>query len=287
MSERASHDKTATCGVCPHGCPMQEGDTGLCGARGVRDGRVVSLNYGEATALALDPIEKKPLARFMPGSRILSYGSFGCNMACPFCQNADIAQVRACEHPPTRFISPAELVGQAEELLFSGNAGVALTYNEPLIAPEYLIDVGGLTKSVGLVLAVVTNGYATPETFDAACSVANVMNIDLKCFTEEGYAKLGAPGGLACVTRNIQTAHEAGVHVEVTTLVVPGISDSEEAFREEVAWLASVSPDIPLHITRFFPTHKMTDDSPTDIALMHRFCDIAQESLRHVFLGNV
>lgn len=285
--DAASSAQALTCGVCPHACAIREGATGLCGSRGIQDGRVVSLNYGEATALALDPIEKKPFARFMPGSRILSYGSFGCNMACAFCQNADISQVRLCGQPATRFIAPADLVDQAKQLVSAGNVGVALTYNEPLIAPEYLMDVGRLVKEEQLVLALVTNGYATPDVFDGACTVTDAMNIDLKCFTEESYAKLGAPGGLGCVKRNIEAAHDAGIHVEVTTLIVPGVSDSEEDFREEVAWLANLSPDIPLHLSRFFPTFKMSDASPTSIDLMHRFRTIAQEHLHHVYLGNV
>lgn len=276
-----------TCNVCPHACSIREGGTGLCGARGVQDGRVVSLNYGEATALELDPIEKKPFARFMPGARILSYGSFGCNMACAFCQNADISQVRVCGQPATRFIAPGDLVAKARELQPAGNAGIALTYNEPLIAPEFVRDVGALLQGTGMVLALVTNGYANAQVFDEACRVTDAMNVDLKCFTEEGYARMGAPGGKARVTRNIRAAHEAGVYVEVTTLIVPSISDDETAFREEVAWLASISPDIPLHLSRFFPTYRMTDEAPTDISLMHRFQDIARASLKYVTLGNV
>lgn len=281
MSQRVS------CAVCPHQCTMGEGGTGLCGARGVREGRVVSLSFGRATALALDSIEKKPFARFLPGSRILSYGSFGCNMACAFCQNADISQVRASGRPQTRFITPEELVAQAQQLVPRGNVGIALTYNEPLIAPEYLMEVGQLARDAELVLALVSNGYAEPSVFDRACTVTDAVNLDLKCFTEEGYAAMGSPGGLACVTRNIRAAHEAGVHVEVTTLIVPGLSDDEDAFLEEVAWLASVSPDIPLHLSRFFPTYQMASAAPTDVNLMRRFQKIAAASLNHVSLGNV
>ncbi len=278
---------TLQCTVCPHQCVLREGAVGLCGARGNEVGRAVSVNYGEASSLALDPIEKKPLARFHPGAKILSYGSFGCNMSCAFCQNASISQVRVCGHPQTVFVSPEELAVKAQELLDMGNIGVALTYNEPLIAPEFLMDTGRLLKEAGLVLCVVTNGYANAPVFDEACRVTSAMNIDLKCFTEEGYRKMGAPDGLAVVKRNIQAAHETGVHVELTTLVAPGISDDEEAFREEVAWIATISPDIPLHLSRFFPTYRMTDAAPTSLSLLQRFQAIANEHLTYVYLGNV
>lgn len=282
-----SPESAATCAVCPHACTIEPASTGLCGARGAQDGRVVSLNHGHATALSLDPVEKKPLTRFHPGARILSYGSFGCNMACAFCQNASISQVRICGHPETALITPEELVEKAAALRDAGNVGVALTYNEPLIAPEFLLDVGRLTQAAGLAMAVVTNGYATPEAFDAACTVTDAMNVDVKCFTEEGYAQLGAPGGLGVVRRNVQAALEAGVHVELTTLIVPGLSDAEEAFREEIAWIASLSPEIPLHLSRFFPQHQMANAAPTSIAVMERFQDIARGQLSHVFLGNL
>lgn len=282
-----TREEAPICQVCPHECIIGEGGMGFCGARGEREGHIVSLNYGQASALALDPIEKKPFACFMPGARILSYGSYGCNMTCGFCQNADISQVRTCGRPPTTYLSPEALVAKAKDLADVDNVGVALTYNEPLIVPEYLMDVGRQVQAQGLILAVVTNGYASAHVFDEACSVSAAMNIDLKCFTEEGYAKMGAPGGLACVTRNIRAAFDAGVHVEVTTLIVPGISDDEAAFCEEVAWLAGISPDIPLHLSRFFPQHRMVDAEPTDLSLMRRFQRIAEGSLTHVLLGNV
>lgn len=286
MSDRA------TCDVCPHSCTLAAGNLGICGARINEAGKVVSANYGLATALALDPIEKKPLNRFHSGSRILSYGSFGCNLKCPFCQNSDIATMTADEAAgstsrSTVFISPEELVEKALELRPNGNIGVAFTYNEPLISPEYIIDVGGLLHDEGLVSVAVTNGYCEPEMFDELLPFIDAFNIDLKCFSENGYKKLGAPDGLHVVKRNIKAANDAVKHVEVTTLIVPGISDDEDLFEEECSWLASVNPDMPLHISRFFPNHKMQDVSPTDIDLMRRFYQIAQAHLKYVYLGNV
>lgn len=276
-----------TCSVCPHACSIREGGVGLCGARSIQEGRVVSVNFGEAAALSLDPIEKKPLARFRAGTQILSFGSFGCNMSCAFCQNADISQVRACGRPQTVFVAPDELVVKAQELVHAGNIGVALTYNEPLIAPEYLLDVGRLLHEVRMALVVVSNGYANADVFDECASVIDAMNIDLKCFTEKGYESLGAPGGLACVKRNIEAAHAAGVHVEVTTLVVPGLSDSEEDLISECEWLASVSSQIPLHLTRFFPRYQVQDEHPTNPGLLYRFKGIAERYLKYVYVGNV
>ncbi len=275
------------CTLCPHRCALREGKTGICSVRSVREGRIVSLNYGKATSLALDPIEKKPLAMFHPGSNILSYGSYGCNLRCPFCQNSDIAMAKNDCEVPTRYIPPETLVAEALALRKQGNIGIAFTYNEPFIAREYLVDVARLAHKEGLLVVAVTNGYVTSEAWIDTLPFIDALNIDLKCFSDEGYRSLNAPHGLATVQKSIASAFEAGRHVEVTTLIVPGLSDNQEEFEEEVVWLASMSPDIPLHLSRFFPNYKRRDADPTDIALMRRFRMIAQESLNHVFLGNV
>lgn len=290
MSEGApSGGSRAVCRVCPHACSVGEGRLGLCGARGNVGGLVASLNYGACTALALDPIEKKPLARFHPGSLVLSYGSYGCNLRCDFCQNSDIsmADARGDVAEGSTHISPEQLVAQARELVPLGNIGVALTYNEPLVAPEYLRDVGALLHRCGLLCIVVTNGYAEPDTFEGLIPYIDAVNIDLKCFTEEGYRRVGAPGGLLVVKDNIERAVRGGVHVEVTTLVVPGLSDDEDAFEAECDWLASLNSEMPLHLSRFFPRYKMADALPTDMRLLRAFEKIAQKRLAHVYLGNV
>jgi len=283
----ASSGKLLACPVCPHACRRSERQNGICGARGVRGGRVVSLNYGQATALALDPIEKKPLARFHPGSSILSYGSYGCNLSCNFCQNADISTATAAQPPATQRITPDELVEQAAALTPTGNCGIALTYNEPLIAPEFLIDTAQLAHDRGLVTVAVTNGYVNLDTWQACLACLDAVNIDLKCFSEDGYASLDAPGGLAVVKRSIETAVRAGVHVEVTTLVVPGLSDDAEAFEREVRWLATLDRNIPLHISRFFPRYQAQASSPTNPRVLHAFEAIARKHLTYVYLGNL
>ncbi len=275
------------CDVCPHRCKIKQGNIGICGARGNEDGRIIDLNYGRATALALDPIEKKPLHDFFPGSKILSYGSFGCNLRCKFCQNSDISMVDVCSVINTADILPEALVKKAKELVSFGNIGVAFTYNEPLIAPEFFVDTALLLHEAGLKSVAVANGYITNKTLNLVAPFMDAANVDLKSFTEEGYKKVGAPYGLETVKTTIKGLLEAGVHVEVTTLVVPGISDSENDFEQECKWLSSLDPSITLHISRFFPTYKMTSENPTDLLLMRRFEDIASTFLKNVHLGNI
>lgn len=271
------------CSVCQHRCQLAEGQTGLCGARKNENGKSVSVNYGLLTALALDPVEKKPLYRFHPGGAILSAGSFGCNMACPFCQNNTIAEARLGDID-TKAVSPAELVQTALSLRPRGNIGVAFTYNEPMVGFEYVRDCSRLAKESGLATAVVTNGCVSQATLGEVLPYIDAYNVDLKCFTEAGYRRLG--GDLTMVKAFIQNAVKRA-HVEVTTLVVPGLSDSEAGLRETVQWLSSLSPDIPYHITRFFPHKHMLHEQPTDPSLLRRMREIAKAYLTYVYLGNL
>ena len=242
------------------------------------------VSYGALTAIALDPIEKKPLARFMPGKRILSVGGFGCNMSCSFCQNHDISQVGIDGAFRIEKMSPSDLRDFASELAVSdNNAGIAYTYNEPLITYEYVLDTARLVKQAGLVNVLVTNGNISRDILDEVLPYIDAMNIDLKVFSDKGYRSLG--GDFETVKNFIKTAAAAS-HVEVTTLIVPGLNDIEEEMEEEAAWLAGTNPDITLHITRYFPQYRMTAP-PTDIGLMSRLQDIASSYLKHVFLGNV
>ena len=228
--------------MCHHRCSLKEDQTGLCGARQAQNGQIVSLNYGRLTALALDPIEKKPLYRFHPGSQILSAGSFGCNMACPFCQNHTIAQARQ-DTIDTRDVPPEELVRIALSLKARGNIGAAFTYNEPMIGFAYVRDTASLLKAQGMHAAVVTNGCVAPWVLREVLPFVDAFNVDLKCFTTEGYKRLG--GNLEMVKLFIQTA-AVSAHVEVTTLVVPGMNDTEAEMRQMAQWLASISPISPI-----------------------------------------
>ncbi|MBR5089055.1 MAG: AmmeMemoRadiSam system radical SAM enzyme [Ruminiclostridium sp.] len=276
----------AKCGVCFRHCEIPEGGTGFCGARTCTGGTVTAANYGRVTSAALDPIEKKPLNRFHPGSMILSVGSYGCNLRCPFCQNYDIswskyAFLLANE---AQTIMPEELVRSAVQYTDRGNIGVAFTYNEPLIGYEFVRDTAKLVKEAGLVNVMVTNGTAETEILEELLPYTDAMNIDLKGFTDRYYSQvLGGDRGqvMRFIARAVRDCH-----VELTTLIIPGENDSEEEMRELCTWVAELGTEIPLHISRFFPRFKMTDRKATDVAKIYRLADTAREYLRYVFTGN-
>jgi pyruvate formate lyase activating enzyme len=251
---------------------------------------VVADSYGRLTALALDPIEKKPLARFHPGSMILSVGSYGCNLNCPFCQNSGIARQRGDGHGSEgrdgRFdnYSPEELVATALSLVNRGNIGIAYTYNEPLIGYEFVYDTARLAHKAGLLNVVVTNGYLNEGPFATLLPLLDAVNIDLKSFTQGFYDRLGAPGGLTAAKRSIEMAARL-IHVEVTTLIIPGLNDNDTEVEQLAAWLASIDPHIPLHLTRFHPAYRMLDTPPTPHATIHRLTHKAARHLQTVLSG--
>ena len=276
-----------TCQVCMHHCQLEPGQYGACRARKNENGRVICANYGQAASLALDPIEKKPLHMFYPGNMILSVGSYGCNLRCPFCQNHEISMAGATDIDFV-YLSPEFLVQKAAEYQAEGNIGIAFTYNEPLVGWEYVYDTAKLIKKAGMKTVLVTNGTAAPHILDKLLPFVDAMNIDLKGFTRAYYQKLS--GDLETVKEFIQTA-ASGCHVELTTLIVPGENDSITQMEEEARWIASVktvnsSEQIPLHVTRFFPKYHMTDKEPTDVRQIHRLADAAEKYLKNVFLGN-
>jgi len=271
---------TITCPVCFRHCVLTEGGIGNCLARANQDGRSVTLNYGMLTSLALDPIEKKPLVRFCPGSYILSAGSYGCNLHCTYCQNWEISQERA----KAQYVSPEELTKIAEEQKTRGNIGVAFTYNEPMIGYEYIRDTARLVQAAGMKTVVVTNGSVTAEILREVLPYIDAMNIDLKGFSEEFYRRV--QGNLGTVLDFIRIAAEA-CHVELTCLIIPGENDDPEEMRALSSFVASIRPDIPLHITRFFPRYQMRDRSPTDVGTIYSLAEIAREKLKYVYEGNV
>lgn len=272
-------DGSVRCDLCPHRCAIPAGGTGRCLARKNAGGKLLAASYGRLTGLALDPIEKKPLHRFHPGGRILSVGSYGCNLHCPFCQNHDIAATE----PNTRPLPPKELAAAGLALVDQGNVGLAFTYNEPLIAPEYLLDCAKLARRQGQAVVLVTNGCINEDPLRELLHWVDALNIDLKSFSPEGYRQLG--GQLEAVLRAIRLAAR-DCHVEVTCLIVPSFNDSAAEMEELAAWLAGVDPAIPLHVSRFFPRHRMVSAAPTPVADVYRLADIARKHLRYVYTGN-
>ena len=280
----------AECGVCFRHCQIAEGRLGFCGGRIVRDGRVEAYNYGRITALALDPIEKKPLARFFPGSKILSVGSFGCNLRCPFCQNHDISwSEQARQYAKTaETLSPEELAALALTTRGRGNIGLAFTYNEPLIGWEFVRDAARLAKAQGLKNVLVTNGTAELAVLEELKPYIDAMNVDLKGFTDDYYSRV--LGGdrkqvMAFIEEAVRTCH-----VELTTLIVPGENDTEAEMRALSRWVGGLKnpdgEDVPLHVTRFFPRFHMQDREATEVRVVYRLAEVARESLRYVYTGN-
>ena len=269
------------CQTCMHHCSLEPGQTGICGARKNDNGKILCASYGRITALALDPIEKKPLKRFCPGSLILSAGSYGCNLKCPFCQNHEISM----EYEKSRmqgavYLSPRQLAEKAEEYRSAGNIGLAFTYNEPLVGWEFVRDTARLVKEAGMKTVLVTNGTASIEVLEEILPFIDAMNIDLKGFREDYYRRLG--GDLDTVKQFIKRAAQE-CHVELTTLIVPGENDDAAQMEEEAKW---IGPDIPLHVTRFFPRYHMMEKDATDVQTVYRLANLAGKYVEHVFVGN-
>ena len=274
------------CSVCFRHCEIEEGKTGFCGARECRNGKVVADNYGRITSLALDPIEKKPLARFYPGSLVLSVGSYGCNLRCPFCQNHEISwSEEAFRFSETaEKISPEELLETALYYRDRGNIGVAFTYNEPLIGYEFVRDTARLVHEAGMKNVMVSNGTAELSVLEEIAPWIDAMNIDLKGFTDRYYRDV-LSGSRKMVMGFIAEAVKH-CHVELTTLIVPGENDSEEEIRDMCRWIADLDPEIPLHISRFFPRFHMQDRPATSVKKIYRLADLAREYLSYVYTGN-
>lgn len=274
------------CLLCPHHCVIENGHLGKCRVRKHEDGELFTLNYGELTSLALDPIEKKPLTFFKPRTFILSAGSFGCNFTCSFCQNYSISQYDP-ESPVkarSQFVSKEELVQIA--LTTEDNIGIAFTYNEPTIWYEYVYDCARLLKEKDPKASVVlvTNGYINQEPLKQLLPFTDAMNIDLKSFKNETYRKL-CGGRLKPVLQTIETAVKS-CHVEITTLLITNENDSLEEVEEIAKFLSELDSNIPLHLSRYFPRYQMAHP-PTDIGFMRRAAETAGKYLNRVVLGNV
>ena len=274
----------AVCGTCPRHCRLAGGAIGFCRARREEGGQVVAANYGRISSIALDPIEKKPLAFFHPGSNVLSIGSYGCNLRCPFCQNDGISQ-HGADEVPCQTATPAELADLAARLKQErNNIGIAYTYNEPLVGWEFVRDCAREIRKRNMLNVIVSNGCVSEGVVAELAPLIDAANIDLKGPSQDYYDWVG--GDFKTVCRTIAILRGSGCHVEVTTLVVPERNDGEADMDALAAIVASVSPDIPLHVTRFFPRWKMSEAFPTPISTIHHLADIARHRLRYVLVGN-
>jgi len=283
VTVRENHNEDSVrCSLCPHCCYIRPGERGICGVRENREGELQLVTFGIISGNALDPIEKKPLYHFSPGSSILSVGSYGCNLKCDFCQNYHISQnIQVRE---TRRLAPDELVRQA--LAARGNIGIAFTYNEPVIWFEYVIECARLASEKGLRNVIVTNGYVNTDPLKEMMQVIDAFNIDLKAFSNDFYRQFtGAT--LKPVLDAIKTVASSGRHLEITTLILPGLNDSEDEMRREAEWIAeNAGRSVPLHLSRYFPMYRRTTPStPPETILKLR--EIAEEYLDYVYTGNM
>lgn len=275
------YDNYVECQLCPHYCKLKSGQTGICGVRKNTGKQIELTTYGIISGLASDPIEKKPLYHFFPGYRILSIGSYGCNMSCDFCQNYHISQnIPATSNPP---MMPGQIA--AEAMNSKNNIGIAFTYNEPVIWYEYIRDVSEAVKEKGLFTAMVSNGYVNSKPLSEMTQFIDAFNIDLKAFNNTFYRKLTG-ADLEPVKSILKQIAKSGRHLEITTLIIPDENDSEKEMKQQVEWIAGeLGKEVPLHLSRYFLMYKRENPSTSEETLM-RLYEIASARLDYVYIGN-
>lgn len=267
------------CYLCPHLCTIDKGNYGLCRVRKNIDGHLYTMNYKKVTSMALDPIEKKPLYRYYPNSNILSVGSFGCNFNCQFCQNFSIAHNQPfCEEIDGERLIKAAISQQ-------NCIGIAYTYNEPSIWYEYVYETAQKAREANLKNVLVTNGFISEEPLKLLLPYIDALNIDVKSFSNNFYKKQ-CRGNLQVVKNTVEISSKY-CHVELTTLIIPELNDNIEEVSKLSKWIAKIDKNIPLHLTRFFPTYNMLDKQPTDVSRLKSLKKEAQKHLNYVYLGNV
>ncbi|NLY89154.1 MAG: AmmeMemoRadiSam system radical SAM enzyme [Firmicutes bacterium] len=277
---RCLQEGTVLCTLCPQACRLQEDERGRCRVRFRRGDKIYLSSYGQVSALALDPIEKKPLYHFYPGALILSVGTVGCNLRCDFCQNWGIAHGEA----PTEYLSPKDLVELADNYRARGNIGLAYTYSEPLVWYEYVYDTARLAKEKGLKNVLVTNGYLNPEPLRELLPFIDAVNLDIKAWEDDFYRR-HCEGRVAPVRKAAEIMAKK-VHLEVTNLLIPGENDREEETRELVRFLAGLDRRIPLHLSRYFPNYRL-QLPPTPLRVLENAYKVAKEELYYVYVGNI
>jgi len=278
-------DERVQCDVCPRFCKLQEGQRGMCFVRACENGQVVLTTYGRSSGFCVDPIEKKPLNHYLPGTPILSFGTAGCNLSCKFCQNWDISKSREVDTLADA-ASPETIARAAQQL---GCRSVAFTYNDPVIFMEYAIDVAQACHDLGIKAVAVTAGYMCDEPRRELYKYMDAANVDLKAFTEQFYKQITI-GHLQPVLDTLTyLKHETNVWFEITTLLIPGENDSEKEIEELTQWvMMHLGPDVPLHFTAFHPDFKMLDKSPTPPSTLTMARRIAvKNGLRYAYTGNV
>ncbi len=278
------NDETLQCRLCPHNCILKEGKSGICRVRFNQEGKLLTQVYGFVSAINFDPIEKKPLYHFYPGSTILSIGTYGCNLRCFFCQNCGISQTAAEPELPRSNYTPDQIIQMA--LKRPGNIGIAFTYNEPVIWYEYMYDIARLAKKAGLKTVMVTNGFVNKEPLEALLEYIDAFSVDLKAFNEEFYAKVTS-SQLEPVKQTLKQISLAGKHLEVVNLVIPGLNDNETAFSAMAKWIATeLGRETVLHISRYFPNYKLTTEA-TPVSSIRNLKRLAEKELSYVYTGNM
>ena len=282
---RATADGRIECELCPRHCRLSEGQRGLCFVRAAQGGELVLTTYGRSSGFCVDPIEKKPLNHFLPGSSVLSFGTAGCNLFCKFCQNWDLSKSREMDRMADQ-AEPESLAHAAQRL---GAQGVAFTYNDPVVFHEYAVDVASACRQIGVSTVAVTAGYINPRPRREFFAVMDAVNVDLKAFSERFYHKLtGAHLGPVLETLEY-VYHQTATWLELTTLIIPGENDADEEIESMARWVVEhLGPEVPMHFSAFHPAFKMTAHQPTPPATLQRARHIAmQQGVRYAFTGNI
>jgi pyruvate formate lyase activating enzyme len=286
MKEALYYEKevgSVKCLLCPHYCRIKPGHRGTCHVRANVDGHLVSEVYGKSSSIHFDPIEKKPLYHFLPGRIIFSIGNIGCNLHCKFCQNADISQSGTDDFLYLRDIDPESVILLAGQR--NDNMGIAYTYNEPIVWYEYMVDIARLAHASHLRNVMVTNGYINPEPLENLLPLIDAFSVDLKAFTDEFYSRI-TQASLAPVKESLRMIRKSGKHLEITNLVIPDLNDDPAVFEEMMEWISGeLGRETVLHLSRYFPTYKMTIDA-TPLATLIKLYHIARKHLDYVYIGN-
>lgn len=280
-----SHDDdNVQCTLCPHNCKLADEKAGICKVRINKAGKLTTSVYGFVSAIHTDPIEKKPLYHFYPASQILSLGTYGCNLRCYFCQNCSISQTAPGPDSVKNYYTPGQIIQTA--LQQPGNIGIAFTYNEPVVWYEYMYDIATLAKNAGLKTVMVTNGFINKEPLNELLPLIDAFSVDLKAFSDHFY-KTVTSSRLEPVKETLISIREAGKHLEVVNLVIPGLNDDDDSFLSMIKWISEkLGRDTVLHISRYFPNHKMTTEA-TPVSSIRRLIRLAEKELTHVYSGNI